>query len=83
MTFFGTDSILTLHIKKLGCYVFKEIHMAFCRYTPPKDFTKYLVAITDHVVITDQPDQYRAYRESLRREGHDPFYFYGRYPAEL
>ena len=21
----------------------------------PKDFTKYLVAITDHVVITDQP----------------------------
>ena len=28
-------------------------------------------------------DQYRAYRESLRREGHDPFYFYGRYPAEL
>lgn len=21
--------------------------------------------------------------ESLRREGHDPFYFYGRYPAEL
>ena len=26
MTFFGTDSILTLHIKKLGCYVFKEIH---------------------------------------------------------
>ena len=34
MTFFGTDSILTLHIKKLGCYVFKEIHMAFCRYAP-------------------------------------------------
>ena len=34
MTFFGTDSILTLHIKKLGCYAFKEIHMAFCRYAP-------------------------------------------------
>lgn len=24
MTFFGTDSILTLHIKKLGCYVLKK-----------------------------------------------------------
>ena len=37
---FGTDSILTLHIKKLGYYVLK-IHMAFCRYALGDDLIDY------------------------------------------
>ena len=58
MTFFGTDSILTLHIKKLGCYVFKERIEKVCEgkdtirfifmgdtqrsYNETEDFVKYV-----------------------------------------
>ena len=47
------------------------------------DYHPYDGRLDSDTSLGDQPDQYRAYRESLRRERHDPFYFYGRYPAEL